>query len=69
MTKTESLSGHLEPESPSALVSDARAAEIRGYLSAKHGALWLHYLHREIEAEVLRILQGNIDSPPKADHD
>ncbi len=69
MTKSEAMSGHLEPESPSALVSDARASEIRGYLSAKHGALWMHYYHREIEAEVLRILQGNIDSPPGVDHD
>ncbi len=49
-------------ESPSAIVSDARAAEIRAALTAEHGAVWMHYYHREIENEVLRILQGNIDS-------
>ena len=49
-------------ESPSAIVSDARAAEIRAALTAERGAVWLHYYHRAIEIEVLRILQGNIDS-------
>lgn len=45
-------------ESPSAIVSDARAAEIRGALCAEHQGVWLHYLHRAIEAEVLRVLRA-----------
>lgn len=52
-------------ESPSAIVSDARAAEIRADLTREHGAVWLHYYHRAIENEVVRILQANIDSPPE----
>lgn len=56
----ETMSGQLDPESPSALVSDARAAEIRGELCAKHGALWLHYYGRAIEQELARVI-GNVN--------
>lgn len=65
-TKVAETTPIIAAESPSAIVSDARAAEIRGELTREHGAVWMHLYHRAIENEVVRVLQANIDNPPEA---
>lgn len=37
------------------IITPERAGEIRGELTQKYGATWLHHYHEEIEAEVIRV--------------
>ncbi|MBU3577548.1 hypothetical protein [Polynucleobacter sp. UK-Kesae-W10] len=38
------------------IITTERAGEIRGELTEKYGATWMHHYHEAIEAEVLRNL-------------
>lgn len=67
LTKKTDDFAPIEPQAAGALVSDARAGEIRGELCAKYGSTWLHYYGRAIEAEVLRVQALATPHPHRAE--